>query len=283
MIEVGTVIGTKEERAKRIGGSEFASVIDINPYKKRIELVLEKAGVLANTFEGNEFTRRGNRLEDEIINRFENQTGMKVKDRQAEFALIPDDCMPLVCHVDGITEDNCVFEAKTTDVKGKVWKNGIPDYYKAQLDFNCNLSGRHRAYIAVGVCDGEEIVDFKYYEYRVNLTMKDLFDACKKFTADVESFKSLGIINNGQIVSTDIKDELIEELNQVNEEIAKIKAQAKSFEDRKKVIEDTLKKAIGQNSGIETDLFRITLGNRITSPTDEYKVIRSGLKIEYKN
>ena len=64
-------IGTKEQRLKRIGGSEFATVLGINPYMKRIELVLEKAGVIASTFEGNEATRRGQFLENDIIAMFE--------------------------------------------------------------------------------------------------------------------------------------------------------------------------------------------------------------------
>ena len=279
---MSNAIGTKKERLTRIGGSEFASVVDKNPYKKRIDLILEKAGVLANTFEGNELTARGNRLEDEVIALFENQTGILVNNRQGEFTLSPDNCLQLVCHVDGITNDNCVFEAKTTDVRGKVWKDGIPEYYQLQLEFNCNLSGRNKGYIAVGFCDGDAITKFEYYEYEAKMTMEEIIEACQKFTDEVEKFKSMGTINNGKVINSDFDDALVEELNSLNEQIAKVKLQAKVFEDKKKCIEDKLKKAIGKNYGIETDLFKITLGNRVTSPTEDYKVMRSGLKIEYK-
>ena len=120
------LIGNKQTRQKRIGGSEFATVLGINPYKKRIELVLEKAGVIADMFEGNEATRRGEFLENDIIAMFEDESGLSVVDEQKEFALEPNDCLPLVCHVDGITSDDAVFEAKTTDIKSKTWQDGIP-------------------------------------------------------------------------------------------------------------------------------------------------------------
>jgi hypothetical protein len=68
----------------------------------------------------------------------------------------------------------------------------------------------------------------------------------------------------------------------IDRKIAKIKAETKPLEDKKKKIEEKLKSEIGQNLGIETELFRITMGNRITSPSQDYKFCRSGLKIEYK-
>ena len=81
-----SLIGTKEERRHRIGGSDFGSVLDINPYKSRFELVLNKAGVLYDFFTGNEYTKRGEELEDTIIKMFEDATNLKVTDQQKEFA-----------------------------------------------------------------------------------------------------------------------------------------------------------------------------------------------------
>lgn len=276
------IIGTKEQRLQRIGGSEFATVLGINPYRKQIELVLEKAGVLVSTFEGNEATRRGEFLENDVIAMFEDETGLSVNGEQSEFTLSPDNCLSLVCHVDGITSDNAVFEAKTTDINSKTWKNGIPEYYKAQLDFNCNLSGRSKAYIAVGYCKENEIVKFEYYPYTVDRTMKEIIEKCKDFTSQIEKYKPLGTLNNGKIIKTDFDNNLIEELDRLNEKISEIKAEAKVYEDRKKIIETKIKDIIGQNGGFETDLYKITIGNRITAPSNEYKICRSGIKIEYK-
>mgnify|MGYP006864380355 CR=1 FL=1 len=58
----------------------------------------------------------------------------------------------------------------------------------------------------------------------------------------------------------DITDLSVEELNELNEKIAKIKAGAKPLEDKKKKIEEKLKSEIGQNLGIETELFMDNIG-----------------------
>ena len=211
------IIGNKEERLKRIGGSEFGTIMEVNPYSKKIDLVLEKAGVIASTFEGNTATRRGEFLEDEVIARFEDETCLEVTNQQDEF--IREEtaaCLELRCHVDGLTSDDAVFEAKTTDIKAKTWKDGIPEGYKAQLEFNCYLAKKKKAYIAVGICEGEEIVDFKWFLYKPVMTEDEILDYCDRFTEDVRYYKKLGTINNGQIVKSNLDDSLIEELNSLN-------------------------------------------------------------------
>lgn len=277
------LIGNKQIRQKRIGGSEFATVLDINPYKKRFELILEKAGVIADMFEGNEATRRGEFLENDIIAMFEDETGIKVTDEQREFTLEPSECLPLVCHVDGLTSDGAIFEAKTTDIKSKTWQNGIPEYYKAQLDFNCMLAGKSKAYIAVGYCDGNEIVKFEYHFYTQFIEKEKIIDECQCFTRMVNNYKDKEIVNNGLTIKADIDSKLIQELEDLNSKISEMKAEIKPFEEKKKAIETKLKNLIGCNNAIENDLYRISLGNRITSPSLDYKITRSGIKIEYIN
>lgn len=277
-----SIIGNKEERKNRIGGSEFATVIDINPYQKRIELILEKAGVIANTFEGNEATRRGELLENDIIAMFEDETGLTVSNEQEEFIIQPEDCLELRCHVDGITSDDAVFEAKTTDIKSKTWNDGIPEGYKAQLDFNCKLAKKNKAYIAVGHCKENEIIKFEWFKYEPRRDISEIIEACQEFTKDVEKYKNIGVVNNGLILKRKINSNLIEELNSLNEQISEAKKQIKPLEDRKKEIESQLKEQIGNNFGIEDELYKITMSNRITAPTFDYKVTRSGIKIEYK-
>lgn len=276
------IIGNSEIRQKRIGGSEYSSVLDINPYKPKIELVLEKAGVIVNTFTGNDATRRGEALENDIIAMFEDATGLTVKDEQKEFKHQPALCLELVCHVDGITSDNAVFEAKTTDIKSKTWNDGIPEYYKAQLDFNCVLAGLDKAYIAVGYCKDDDIVKFEYHEYKPQKELNDIITDCQDFTQDVNAYMQKGVVNNGIILQTKIDSDLIEELQELKEKIADIKKGLKPYEDRAKIIESQLKEKIGVNAGIEDDLYRITMGNRITAPCYSYKVTRSVLKIERK-
>ena len=276
-------IGTKKERAKRINGSEFATVLDINPYQKQIELILDKAGVIVNTFEGNDATRRGELLESEVIALFEEKTGIKVSNEQKEYTLEPENCLPLVCHVDGITSNDTVFEAKTTDVKSKTWQNGIPEYYKAQLEFNCMLAGKSKADIVVAFCNGNEIQSIEHYEYETCLSKEEIIQHCINFTEKVNQYRSVGVVNNGKTEKAEIDSKLIEELEDLNNKISEMKAEIKPFEDQKKTIETKLKNLIGCNNAIENDLYRISLGNRLTSPSLDYKITRSGIKIEYIN
>lgn len=270
-------------RISYIGGSDFSTVLDINPYKKRIELVLEKAGIITSTFEGNEATKRGEELENNIIELFENITGIKVGYKQQEFELIQDNCINLKCHVDGITSNNYVFEAKTTDIKSKTWNEGIPEYYKAQLEFNCLLAKKEKAYIAVGHCNGNKIEKFDFYEYVPQMTRKEIIKKCVEFTKDVEYYKKTqSVINNGIIIQSNLQDSLIEELEILNEKIKEINQQTKVYEIRKKEIEEQIKKEIGINRGIETNCYKITMGNRITMPSFDYKISRSNIKVEVK-
>lgn len=272
-----------ENRISYIGGSDFSTVMDINPFRKRIELVLEKAGVIVNNFEGNKATKRGELLEDIVIEMFEEKTGLKITDKQAEFEMKIEDCIDLKCHLDGITSDNAVFEAKTTDVKSKTWKDGIPLYYKAQLEFNCKLSKKEKAYIAVAFCDENEIVKFEHFEYIPSISDEEFITICKIFTKDVEKYKSFGIVNNGILVKEkEDLNKLIEDLEEIDAKISNIKKEIKPLEEEKKKIESILKSKIGNNLGIETNLYKVTMSNRITSPVLEYKISRSGLKIEYK-
>ena len=275
-----------EKRYDYIGGSDFGSVLDCNPYKKRIELVLEKAQVLANTFEGNAATRRGEKLEDAIIDLFEQETGLKVTNKQKEYTKEKrEGRMRLTCHVDGMVKDNngqAVFEAKTTDIKGSVWDNGIPEYYKAQLEFNMYLAEVDTSYIAVGYCNDNELEKFEYFTYKKQMKGEEIEKVCESFTQDVEKYKQLGVINTGIIKDQEIDGDLIDRYQSLIEEIKEKKEVINPLEKEKKMIEDKIKKMIGNDAGIQDDCYVISLGNRITSPSVDYKICRTGIKIQYK-
>lgn len=54
------------DREKYIGGSDIPCVMGISPFKKRFDLLLEKAQLQDNDFAGNEFTKYGNVMEGKI-------------------------------------------------------------------------------------------------------------------------------------------------------------------------------------------------------------------------
>ena len=53
----------KQDREKYIGGSDIPVIMEISPFKKRFDLLLEKAGYKDNDFDGNIYTEYGNKLE----------------------------------------------------------------------------------------------------------------------------------------------------------------------------------------------------------------------------
>ena len=54
------------DRDKYIGGSDIACIMGISPFKTRYQLLLEKACLATNDFNGNEYTEYGNVMEDKI-------------------------------------------------------------------------------------------------------------------------------------------------------------------------------------------------------------------------
>ena len=94
------------DREKYVGGSDIPAVMGISPFKKRFDLLLEKAQLKENDFQGNEYTEYGNALEPKIrdyINESEKKPFLEDK-------VIKDD---LRYHSDGFN-GKCVLEIKTT-------------------------------------------------------------------------------------------------------------------------------------------------------------------------
>jgi len=65
-------------RMSGLGGSDAATAVGKNPYKTALELYLEKAGEIPDTFEGNEATKWGNILEEPVAQAYAEATGSKV-------------------------------------------------------------------------------------------------------------------------------------------------------------------------------------------------------------
>lgn len=109
-----------EDRNSFIGGSDIPVILGISSFKKRFQLLLEKAGLEENTFHGNRFTEYGHIMEPKIrdfVNMTYNTNFLPAR-------IINGD---MRCHMDGFN-DQCVLEIKTTsDVHSTV------DGYKVYL------------------------------------------------------------------------------------------------------------------------------------------------------
>ena len=95
-----------EDRSKYIGGSDIPAIMGLSTFKRRWDLLLEKAGLKEDTFKGNVFTEYGHIMEEKIrdyVNQFE------------ETPFIPNRVIngDIRCHTDGFNGE-CVLEIKTT-------------------------------------------------------------------------------------------------------------------------------------------------------------------------
>lgn len=95
-----------EDRSKYIGGSDIPAIMGLSTFKRRWDLLLEKAGLKEDTFTGNVFTEYGHVMEEKIrdyVNQFE------------ETPFVPNRVIngDIRCHTDGFNGE-CVLEIKTT-------------------------------------------------------------------------------------------------------------------------------------------------------------------------
>ena len=142
------------QRKGKLTSSDVATALGINPYKKAVQLLLEKCGT-GKSFTGNEATRHGEKYEDEAINKYcylmgkKNHTvGMiswadldklRTSERSRKYA------NPkyhfLGGSADGIAEDTmqaerlAMLEAKCP-MRRKIKHGQIPEYYYPQVQLN---------------------------------------------------------------------------------------------------------------------------------------------------
>lgn len=119
MIEYGE-FDVSIDRDKYIGGSDLPCIMGISSFKKRWQLLLEKAGLEEITFSGNAYTRYGHIIEPQIrkhINLVYNTNFQPSRVIDGDLRL----------HTDGFNGE-CILEIKSTsDV------HGVVDGYKSYL------------------------------------------------------------------------------------------------------------------------------------------------------
>ncbi len=137
-IEFGT-FDVSQERDKYIGGSDIPVLMELSPYRRREELVEEKAGLRQNCFPGNQYTRFGRDMEP-LIRDYVNHS-LNTDFRPAR--LIAGD---LRLHTDGY-DGRRVLEIKTT---GRLRKS-LPEYkaYLVQLIKYMDAYGSREGVLAV--------------------------------------------------------------------------------------------------------------------------------------
>lgn len=151
-------------RKDYIGGSDVASVVGANPYQSAYALWCEKKGITPE-FEGNERTRVGTFLEDYVAQRFEEETGKKV--RRSNFSYVNDEYPWALADVDRIVVgEDAILECKTTsEMNAKQYKHGdYPDRFFWQVQHYMAVLNKQTAYLAVLIGNS----DFKWFTIERN-------------------------------------------------------------------------------------------------------------------
>ena len=100
----------EKDRELWLGGSEISTIMGLNPFQKRWDLLREKVGIYTNDFNGNEYTEYGNALEPQI----RNYVNLIKSTNFIEGTFIEEhEVLGIRCNVDGYNEDT-ILEIKTT-------------------------------------------------------------------------------------------------------------------------------------------------------------------------
>lgn len=186
------------DRNLYIGGSDIPIILGISPFKKRFDLLLEKAGLKYNEFSGNEYTEYGNILEPKIrefINLNEKKPFVEAK------KIIGD----IRCHVDGYNQKDTILEIKTTSQVHK----SVDEYklYLCQLLFYMSVYEAKKGKLAVYERPknfNEEFDEKRLTTYDINFKdykelVEDILQAVDQFRKDLIKVKENPFITEEEL------------------------------------------------------------------------------------
>lgn len=230
------------DRDKYIGGSDIPIIMGISPFKSRFDLLLEKAGLKDNDFQGNEYTEYGNVLEPKIRDYINNQgLGKAFKEDKK----IIDD---IRCHVDGFN-GSTVLEIKTTSqihesIDGyKVYlvqllfymqymnvEKGCLAIYERPTDFNENFDENRLTTYYLDINNYKELLE------QIN-------KAVDQFRIDLTKVKENPFITEEELLPMD--------LSELSNKVLELEKQLKSYDELKKKYEtfkEDLRQAMIKNN-----------------------------------
>jgi putative phage-type endonuclease len=173
------------ERHTGIGGSDAAPALALSPYKTPLALFLEKRERPEPSASTLAAFRWGHLLEPVIRQEYATMTGRVV--RLPEGTLRHPKHSFMLAHVDGVTDDQRIFEAKTArtaDGWGRSGSDEVPHHYLIQVQHYLAVTGLEVADIAVLIGGN----DFRVYEVPADLDLQEMIvDGEREFWKLVET------------------------------------------------------------------------------------------------
>lgn len=164
----------REARKNSIGGSDAAAVAGLSKWRTPHDVWREKYLKINKEFTDSqlELMGWGNRLENVILDKYEEKTGLKITRNNETFQHSKYNF--LTGNIDGFCEKTgAVIEVKTAQRKdgwGQPGTDNIPDDYLCQVAHYCLILDAKCAHIAV-LFNGN---DFKLYKYERNKELEAL-------------------------------------------------------------------------------------------------------------
>ena len=201
------------DRDKYLGGSDIPIIMNLSPFKRRFDLLLEKAGYKADEFTGNVYTDYGNTMEP-IIRDWIN-AGLKGDDifKESKHTREAKDGEPLGVriHLDGENADT-VLEIKTTS---HIYEC-VSDYklYLVQLLYYMVLTGKENGLLAVYERPEDlntEFISDKLKLFNIALCdyaglIQEINEAIEGFLDDLKKVKDNPLITEDELLPQEIPD-----------------------------------------------------------------------------
>lgn len=136
-----------KHRTFGIGGSDAGAICGMNPWMTAIDVYLDKIGE-AKPREVTEAMRLGTDLEEYVASRFTEETGKKVRRKNA--IIQHDEYDWMIANVDRmIIGEDALLECKTASpYSSGRWKDGIPESYEIQCHHYMAVTGAQKCYLA---------------------------------------------------------------------------------------------------------------------------------------
>lgn len=256
------------ERRNGIGGSDAGAVVGLNKYRNAFDVYADKLGI-TEPVPDNEAMRQGRDLEEYVAQRFCEETGKKVRRRNA---MIINTEYPFArANVDRmIVGENAGLECKTANVLSlQRYKNGeYPSEYYCQCMHYMAVTGAERWYLAVLVFGTEfKIFTIERDEEEIQALMQAEKDFWENNVLAKEPPPPQGTERNDENISSMFPQ------GEANKEIQlfgfdeqlkryiEVKALIKKLETEKKEIEQNIKLEMGDAVKAHTDRCKISWGN----------------------
>lgn len=243
-----------EQRLNYICGSDCATILGLNPWSNRVALWQEKTRqIVPEDISHKPAVMAGNFLEPAVRKWFEAHTGLKVTEEPN--LIVHPIHKWMAGNIDGWVGDNKkeILEIKTTSCDkgwGRNGENKIPDNYLCQITHYMAVTCADVCHVAVLIRG----TDFRVYRYERNIELEDIIIEKEqafwkliqeeippqiKSSDEVLSFH--GYKSKEQaIVSTQVVDAYIGELESLKQDIEKLQI-------KKDCVENRIKLFMGEN------------------------------------